>query len=143
MRTLVVGVVAACSAASLLASRQDEKKNRDDARVIVVQGCVNGSRLDVSRVDKSGFTDDHFHLRGNKDLMKVLTKDLKGHMVEVTGVLDDPHNKQGRGKTIQIGTKTTITTQARDVPSVPDPMTDATLNVESFKDIDSRCTAVK
>jgi hypothetical protein len=143
MRTLVAAVVAACSVATLLASPQDEKKNRDSARVVVVQGCVNGSRLDVSRVDKTGFTDDHFHLKGHSDLMKVLTKDLKGHRVEVTGVLDDPHNTQGRGKTIQIGTKTTITTQGRDVPSVPDPMTDATLSVESFKDIDSRCTAVQ
>jgi hypothetical protein len=145
MRILVSAVVAACSVA-LVASPQDEKKSRDNARVMVVKGCVNRTRLDVSRVDNTGlpgFTDDHFHLRGNKDLMKVFTKDLNGHMVEVTGVVDDPHNTQGHGKTIKIGTKTTITTQSRDTPSVPDPMTDATLTVESFKDIDSRCTTVK
>jgi len=91
-------------------------------------------------VDRTGFTEDHFTLRANKDLMKVLTKDLKGHFVEVTGVVDDPHGKQGRGKTFHLGDKTTITTGARDVPGTPDPATDAILNVESVKDIKSQCT---
>ena len=139
MRTLIAIAVAACSGAILAASSQDEKKNRDNARVMVVKGCVNGSRLDVSTVDKSGFTDDHLKLRGTKDLMKILTKDLKGHTVEVTGVLDDPNNKEGRGKTFHVGKNTTITTSGRDIPSAPDPATDPILNVESFKDIDSRC----
>jgi len=139
MRLFAAVLAVAGSVAIAVASSQDEKKSHDDARVMVVKGCVNGSRLDVSRVDKTGFTDDHFRLRGNKDQMKVLTKDLKGHYVEVTGTVDDPYNKQGRGKTIQVGKRDTITTGGRDLPGMPDPATDTTLNVASFKDIEPHC----
>lgn len=140
MRMFAVVVVAA-SAVAIVAA-QDEKKPKGNDRVMVVEGCVNRSRLDVIRtVGGVSTTIDHFKLRGNKDMMKQLTKDLNGHRVEVTGVLDDPHNTQGRGKTIQIGKKTTITTRARDVPDLPDPATDPTLSVESFTDIEPHCTA--
>jgi len=139
MRLFAVALFAACSVALAAASPQDQKKPKDNEHVMVVEGCVSGSRLDVIRVDTAGYTVDHFKLRGNKDLMKVLTKDLDGHRVELTGVVDDPNLKQGRGKTIQVGKKTTITTQGRDVPGLPDPATDATLSVDSFKDIEPHC----
>lgn len=101
MRLFSAMLAVAFSVTIAFASPQDEKKGRDNARVMVVQGCVNRSRLDVMRVDAQvSTTFDHFHLRGNKDLMKQLTKNLDGHRVEVTGVVDDPHNTQGRGKTI-------------------------------------------
>jgi hypothetical protein len=137
--------VAAAVAAALVttiafASPQDEKKKKDNERVMVVKGCVNRSRLDVTQVDATGSYVDHFNMRGNKDLMKVLTKDLDRHLVEVTGTVYDPHKKQGLGKTIQVGSKTTITVGARDTPGLPGPGTDATLNVESFKDLAPHCS---
>ncbi|HEX6464394.1 MAG TPA: hypothetical protein VFZ98_08075 [Vicinamibacterales bacterium] len=141
MRAIAAVVAASLVAAIALASPQDEKKKKDSERVMIVKGCVSGSRLDVTQIDTAGFTVDHFKLRGNKDLMKVLTKDLNGHLVELTGVVDDPHNKQGRGKTIQIGKKTTITTGGRDVPDIPDPATDPTLTVDSLKDLEPHCAS--
>lgn len=141
MRLLPAAVLVACAVAVAFASPQDEKKKKDNERVIVVQGCVSGQTLDVHHVDQGHSPYDHFRLHGNKDLMKVLTKDLGGHLVEVTGVVDDPAGKQGRGKTIQIGKKTTITTGARDVPELPDPATDPILNVDSFKDLEPHCTS--
>jgi hypothetical protein len=120
------------------AAFQDQKKSRD-ARVMVVTGCVDGSWLKVRQTDPIGTHTDRFRLRGNKDLMKALTKDNDGHFVEVTGVLSDPDNTQGRGKTVQIGKKTTITTGARDVPGPTDMKRDPTLDVTSFKPLKDDC----
>lgn len=141
MRMVIAAVLVACSIAVSAASMQDEKKNKDNARVMIVTGCINGSRLEVIRVDNSGSTIDHFTLRGNKEMMKVLTKDMNGHMVEVTGVVDDSHKKQGAGKTIHVGKKTTITTGAREVSANPDPTTDAKLSVESYRDLEPHCSS--
>ncbi|HTM24187.1 MAG TPA: hypothetical protein VL225_03285 [Vicinamibacterales bacterium] len=136
---LTAAVAAALLASIGAASTQDEKMKSRDARVMVVQGCIDGSRLTVHGESPAAHT-DRFQLRGNKDLMKVLTKDLKGHFVEVTGVLEDPGNTQGRGKTVQVGKKTTITTGARDVPTGPaEPARDPILEVSSFKDVRKDC----
>src|SRR6516165_8750767 len=111
MRVVAI-VLFAAFAVVRVASPQDEKKKNDNERVVVVEGCVNGSTLDVHHVDGGrgnvSAPYDHFRLRGNKDLMKVLTKDLRGHMVEVTGIMDDPAQKQGVGKTIHVDNKTTV-----------------------------------
>ena len=145
MRILAAAVATAVAATLVttiaLASPQDEKKKKDNERAVVVKGCVNGSRLDVTQVDVSGSYFDHFNMRGNKDLMHVLTKKLDHHLVEVTGTLYDPHHKQGVGKTIQVDSKSTITIGARDAPGLPDPGTDATLNVESYKDLQPNCSS--
>ena len=141
---LFAAVLVASSIAFVVASPQDEKKTKGNERMMVVQGCVNGSSLDVHNVDLGrGGTSapyDHFKLRGNKDLMKVLTKDLHGHLVEVSGIMYDPAQKQGGGKTIQVGSKTTISVKDREVSS-HDPATDPVITVDSFKDIDSHCTS--
>lgn len=151
MRKPVTAIVAACAqafvavllATVVLAAGQDIQKKKDDSRLMVVQGCVNGSILDVHHADL-GRGDvsapyDHFKLRGNKDLMKALTKDLRGHLVEVAGVVNDPAAKQGGGKTIPIGTKTTITVNQREVSKLPDPATDPVMNVESYRDLEPNC----
>jgi hypothetical protein len=78
MRKAVTAAVAACAQASfvvlfvtvVLAAGQDIQKKKDDSRVMVVQGCVNGSILDVHHSDL-GRGDvsapyDHFKLRGIK-----------------------------------------------------------------------------
>jgi hypothetical protein len=145
MRSFAAALFAAFAVAAVLASPQDEKKKQDNSRVMVVQGCVNGSRLDVHHEDlgRGGAVAsyDHFKLRGNKDLMKMLTKDLNGHLVEVSGVVDDPAGKQGGGKTIPVGKKTTVIVNSREVSNFPDPATDPTMSVESFKDIEPHCSS--
>jgi hypothetical protein len=134
--TFAAGVVAA-------ASPQDEKKPRDNSRMMVLQGCVDGSTLNVHHDDlgRGGVSApyDHFKLRGNKDLMKVLTKDMRGHLVEVTGIMDDPAQKQGGGKTIPVGSKSMITVNQREVSKLPDPATDPIITVDSFRDLDPHC----
>jgi hypothetical protein len=145
MRLFAAVLVVACSVAFAVASPQDEKKKKDSERLMVVEGCVNGSTLvahhfDLGRGNVSA-PYDHFKLRGNKDLMKVLTKDLRGHLVEVTGIMDDPAQKQGVGKTIGVGSKTTVYVKDRDVSNSPDPATDPVITVDSFKDIDSHCSS--
>ena len=130
--------IAVLAAAVVAGAGQDEKKTRD-TRVMVVTGCINRTMLEVRQTDTYGSHTDRFRLRGSKDLMKTLTKDNDGHLVEVTGVVKDPDNTQGRGKTIQVGKKTTITTGARDVPSPLDIKRDPILDVESFKSLKDDC----
>ncbi len=139
MRVLAAALFASFAIASLVASPQDEKK-KNDASLVVVEGCVNGSRLDVTSIDTVGSTVEHFTLRGNKDIMKTLTKDLKGHLVKITGTMQDPAGKHGMGKTIPVGKKSTITINERAMPPVPDPTTDPVVTVDAFIDINPHCT---
>ena len=140
MRMLAAALFAAFAVAAIVASPQDEKKKKNDANLIVVEGCVNGSRLDVTAIDNGGSSTEHFTLRGNKDTMKTLTKDLKGHLVKITGTMDDPAGKHGMGKTIPIDKHSTITINERQTRSVLDPATDPVITVDSFIDINPHCT---
>jgi hypothetical protein len=132
MRTLVfiVAAVASVSAA--------QEKRQGDPRVLVVTGCVDRSWLKVLSVDPFATHVDRFRLRGSKDLLKTLTKDLNGHKVEVTGVLDDPGKTMGTGKTKEIGKKTKIYVGQRDrqeIPAVQDPI----LEVRSYRNVSPTC----
>jgi|SRR6516164_8543618 hypothetical protein len=144
MRLAAPALVVVFAVASHAASSQDIEKKSDNSRRMVVQGCVNGSVLDVHHDDlgRGGVSSpyDHFKLRGNKDLMKVLTKDLRGHLVEVSGLMDDPAGKQGGGKTIQVGKKSTVSINDREVSTLPDPASDPILTVDAYKDLQPHCS---
>lgn len=110
----------------------------DKPRIITVSGCLVGSSLKVTDTNTSGTYIERFRLRGSKELLKALTKDHKGHEVEVTGALMDPKGVTGQGKTVQVGKKTTIYTNARDRGETT-PATDPSIEVQSFRDVRPTC----
>ena len=129
-------VAAWVAAVAAVAASQD--KRQDDPRVLVVTGCVERSWLKVVTTDPNDTHVDKFHLRGSKDLLKTLTKDLNGHKVEVTGILDDPGRTMGTGQTKQIGKKTKVYVGQREILDHP-PIRDPSIDVRSFKDLSDKC----
>jgi len=113
-------------------------QTKEKPREITVTGCLQGSYLRVTTVDTSGTTVDKFKLRGNKDRLKTLTRDHKDHQVEITGLLIDPDHVMGKGKTIQVGKKTTITTQGREV-TPPSPGREPEIDVTSYHHVSNSC----
>lgn len=132
---LLVSIALVAAVPGLLCAQEPQ----DHRRTVTIEGCVQKSWLRVFQQDTFGRHTDRYHLHGPKDLMKTLTKDLDGHDVEVTGALSDPEDTQGRGKEIQVGKKTRIYTNARDVPSTP-PVLNPTLEVSSFRDVSKTCS---
>ncbi|SRR5258707_9435020 len=131
MRTLLF-----IAAAVALASAQEKRK--EDPRVLIVTGCVDGAWLKAVSTDPLGTHVDKFQLRGHKDLMQTLTRDLNGHRVEVTGLLKDPGKTMGTGKTKEIGKKTKIYVgqrSLRDMPAIQYPI----LEVQSYLNITDTC----
>jgi hypothetical protein len=115
------------------AGAQDRKKT-DDKPVITVTGCVDGSWLQV----KGGSYTERYKLRGSKQVLKELASQYKGHLIEVTGAVTDTGNSTHKGKTIEVGKKTRITTGAKEVPQVPSG-SDASLEVSSYRDLQPSC----
>lgn len=138
MRSGLLASVALVTAIPAFLSAQEPKDHR---RIVTVEGCVEKSWLKVFHDDNAAFNDyaDKYHLHGPKDLMKTLTKDLNGHLVEVTGALSDPSGTQGTGKDVMIGKKTRVYTNERERTDVP-PIVDPTIEVSSFRDVDKSCT---
>src|SRR6185295_6063545 len=134
MRTLSV----AAAVVMIVAAVSAQEKRANDARVMTVTGCVEKSCLKVLSVDPVETHLDKFRLKGNKDLMKTLTKDLNGHEVEVTGVLEDPQKVMGTGQSKEIGKKTRIYVGQRERSEIP-PTVDPAIVVDTFKDIKPRC----
>ena len=131
MRVLIFIVTAAVAVAAA-------QEKHEDPRVLIVTGCVDSTWLKVVTSDPIKTYTDKFRLRGSKDVLKVLTKDLNRHKVEVTGVLKDPGKTMGTGKTVDVGKKTKIYVGQRervDVPAIEDPI----LTVQSYRDIDKTC----
>ena len=105
--------------------------------MIVVTGCVDGSWLHVRKTDPVGSYSTRYKLRGAKQLMKELAAH-HNHLVEVTGAVTDVPGTTHRGKTVQVGKKTRITTGAKEVPSVPSGG-DPSLDVHAFRDLKESC----
>ena len=99
---------------------------------IVVKGCLSGSMLQDS---ESGRT---YRLKGEKGLMKVLTKEHKGHMDEVTGELKSSlltgstRSKQVGKTKISIGVADTRNTGVADEYN-------PVLQVKSFNHLPGEC----
>jgi hypothetical protein len=136
MRIALAAFVAICAGASLHASQEPKKNNKP---VIVVNGCVDGSWLIVRQTDPSGTTVERYKLRGAKALMKEIEKQYRGHLLEVTGAVTDMGNTTHKGKTIEVGKKTRITTGAKEVPVQPTGANDPLLEVDSFRDLKDTC----
>jgi hypothetical protein len=137
MRMWLLMSVAILAAAPGIQDSQDRKKS-DDKPIITVTGCVDGSWLHVRKVDPVGSYTQRYRLRGSKQLLKEIASNFKGHLLEVTGAVNDTKSTTHRGKTVQIGKKTRITTGAKDVPQVPSG-DDPTLAVDSFRDLKESC----
>lgn len=138
MRHLVFAIGAAILAASATSAVAQEKK-KDDRPVIVVTGCVDGSWLLVKRADPVGSYAERYKLRGAKSLLKEIEKEYKNHLLEVTGAVTDVGDTSHRGKTINIGKKTRITTGAKEVPERPSGAGDPLLEIASFRDLKDSC----
>jgi len=139
MRTkLLVSAALRAAAATLHAGQEPPKKPTDD-RTITVTGCVDKGYLQVKAVDGFGGYTERYKLRGSKQLVKEIAAKYDRHLLEVTGVVTDlTGNTEHRGKTVQVGKKTTIHTGAKDVPRIPTG-SDATLEVQSFRELKDKC----
>ena len=138
MRTVVFVFAAMLAAAASLRATQDQKKDSADKPMITVTGCVDGSWLRVQTTDTVGSYTERYKLRGSKQLMKELASEYIGHLIEVTGAVTDTGDTTHRGKTVQIGKKTRITTGAKEVPNMPSG-NDPSLEVASYRNLKDSC----
>ena len=136
MRIALVACAAVLSAVTLPASQDHKRKT--DKPVIVVTGCVDGTWLHVKSAGPGGYA-ERYKLRGAKALMKEMEKQYRGHLLEVTGAVTDTGDTAHKGKTIDVGKKTRISTGAKDIPANPSGTGDPTLEVDSFKDLKDTC----
>ena len=120
-----------------IASGQDEQK-KSDKPVLTMKGCVDGEWLQVSAVDPVGSHTQRYKLRGNKRLLKELTSAHNGSLVEVTGAVTDSRSTTHRGKTVQVGEKTSVRIGSKDVPQVPNG-DDPSIEVGSFVVLRDSC----
>jgi len=127
------------SAAVIVTTAQEPKKKTDD-RTITVTGCIDRGYLEVRAVDAVGSYAERYRLRGSKAMLKEMGEKFNKHVLEVTGVVTDlTKDTVHRGKTIEVGKKTRITTGAKEIPSVPVAGLDATLEVASFREMKDKC----
>jgi len=139
MKLFACAYLLAASAALTGRAQEPPKKPTDD-RTITVTGCVDKSYLHVKAVDSAGGYVERYKLRGSKQLLKEIAAKYDRHELEVTGVVTDlTGNTEHRGKTVQVGKKTTIHTGAKDIPRIPTG-SDATLEVQSFRELKDRCS---
>ena len=112
----------------------------DKPRTVIVKGCVSGSMVRATEVDKSGTYVDQFFLHGSKELMKTITKDNNGKEIEVTGILKDPDGVMGDGTTVKVGERMTVYTQGRTRKTTPDPhATTPSITVQTFRTVNDIC----
>jgi hypothetical protein len=139
MRTglLVCAALLAASSAHLRAA-QNPRKGDPEKAVMTVTGCVDGSWLHVRSVDTSGSYVERYKLRGSRLLMKEISSQHRGHLLEVTGAVTDTATTVHRGKTVQVGKKTRIYSGAKEIPGMPSG-NDPTLDVASYRDLKNNC----
>jgi hypothetical protein len=138
MRTRLFVSAALLAAAATVHAGQEPKKKSADNRTITVTGCVDKGYLHVKAVDAVGSYAERYRLRGSKQLLKEIVAKFDKHLLEVTGAVEDIGDSTHRGKTVQVGKKTRITTGAKDIPQTPTG-TDATLEVQSFRELKDSC----
>jgi len=140
MRICAVIGIALIALAAVAGAQEPKKKTGDDHPILTIEGCLAGNWLHVKKVDATGSYAERYRLRGSKTVLKEMASQYKGHLLEVTGVVTDPTSSTThRGKTIQVGKKTRITTTAKEIPPVPDPATEPWIEVASFRDLAERC----
>jgi hypothetical protein len=140
MRVKLFACASILAAAAALTGAQEPPKKPTDDRTITVTGCVDKEYLHVKAVDRAGSYAERYKLRGSKQLVKEIAAKYDRHLLEVTGVVADTGgDSTHRGKTVQVGKKTTIHTGAKEIPRIPTG-SDATLEVQSFRELKDRCS---
>ena len=137
MRTSAVLCAVVLASVSVFASSQEPKPPKDE-NAITVTGCIDKGWLRVHVSDAAGSFREQYRLRGSKQLLKEMASKYHKHLLEVTGIVTDYGDTMHKGKTIQLGKKTRITTGAKEVPDVP-PVQDPTLEVRSFRELKDTC----
>ena len=141
MRTRAfIGMAMMAILATIAAAQEPKKKTTDDRPILTLTGCVDGNYFHVKKVDTKGSYAERYRLRGSKSLLKEMSSQYLGHLLEVTGaVTDTTANTTHRGKTIQVGQKTRITTGAKEIPQIPEAGSEPLLEVTSYRDLTERC----
>ena len=132
MTWLLIVITLAASAPGQLEQKKSDKP------VLTVKGCLDGGWLHVSSVDPVGGYTTRYRLRGNKRLLKELTSAHNGSLIEITGAVTDSASTVHRGKTVQVGKKTTIRTGSKETPSVPNG-DDPSIEVGSYSVLKDSC----
>ena len=142
MRTrAAIGAAMMAILATIAAAQEPKKKTGDGNQTLTIEGCLDGNWLHVKKVDPTGSYAERYRLRASKTMMKEMTSQYKGHLLEVTGMVTDPTSQTThRGKTIEVGKKTRITTSAKETPVVPDPAIEPWIDVLSYRDLTERCS---
>jgi len=120
---------------------QGDARPKDNRSVAVIQGCLEGSTLKITSADTEGVRSDTYRLKIPKSLSGTL-KELRGHELELTGLLTDRSSRMGGSKTAKIGSRTKISVGASDeqMNNKDTPKTDLPeLEVQSFKDVAPAC----
>ena len=141
MRTrALIGTAMLAIVATVAGAQEPKPKTGADHPMLTIEGCLDGNWLYVKKIDGMGSYAERYRLRGSKSVLEEMASQYRGHLLEVTGVVTDPTaNTTHRGKTIQVGKKTRITTSAKDVPTVPDSATEPWIEVASYRDLKERC----
>lgn len=141
MRThALIGSAMLAIVATVAGAQEPKPKTGDDHPMLTIEGCLDGNWLHVKKTDPSGSYAERYRLRGSKTVLKEMASQFRGHLLEVTGRVTDPTSSTThRGKTVQVGKKTRITTSAKEVPAVPDPATEPWIEVASYRDLTERC----
>ena len=137
---LFVFAVLLSAVVTVTAQEAQKKKTETEGRTITVTGCIEKNYLKVRASDAVGSYVERYRLRGSKQMLKELVEKYDQHVLEVTGgVTDLTRETVHRGKTIDVGKKTRITTGAKEVPTIPVAGLDATLEVSTFREMKDRC----
>jgi len=141
---MVIGAALTAALAVSLQAQEPKKKDPEN-RTITVKGCLDGNWLNVVGMDMVGSYRERYRLHSSKAILKEMASAHKGSVLEVTGVVTDrevidPAQKTThRGKTIEIGQKTKITTGAKETPTVPRAGSDPSIEIASYRDTKERC----
>jgi hypothetical protein len=125
----------------LIVMLQGDARPKDTRLVAVVQGCLEGSTLKVTSADTEGVRSDTYRLKIPKSLSATM-KELRGHELELTGLLTDRSTRMGGSKNGKIGSRTKISVGASDeqMNSNDIQKTDLPqLEVQSFRDVAPGC----
>ena len=137
MRSGLVFAAVVFASVSVLAS-QEPKKSDNDNKTITVTGCLDGNVLRVHPSGPGSYI-ERYRLHASKQLLKEMTKEHQNHVLEITGVVTDTGDTTHRGKTVQVGKKTTIYTGAKEVPQAPSGQNDPILDVLSYREQEALC----
>jgi hypothetical protein len=120
-----------------LSLQGDVRQPSSDKPPIVVEGCVQGRTLKVTRAETSGVERQTYRLKLSKALARAL-KEHENHEEEITGVVSDTARAMGGTRSKTVGSKTTITVGARETRNTG-ALEDPQLEVSAFRHLNPTC----